>query len=161
MSELRLDDIDIAIIRTMQENGRVTNAQLAQESGISPSAMLERVKRLETKKVIRGYTALVNPESLGKGTVAFVSVSLAVHHYRSIHHFSEAIEKLEEVLECYHVAGEYDFILKVVVEDLKAYEDFLINKLTRIEGINKIHSSFSLSTIKYKTIIPVGNGKGK
>ncbi len=152
---MNLDEIDVKILNTLQENGRTTNAQLAAEAGISPPGMLERVKRLERAGVMKKYVALIDHEKIGKGTMAMVQVSLAIHQLPSIDSFTEEINKLHEVLECYHITGEEDFLLKVVVENIQAYEKFILEKLTRIKGIEKIKTSFVLSTIKYNTHIPV------
>ncbi len=152
---MKLDEIDIKILDILQSNSKITNAQLASEIGISPSSMLERVKRLEQAKVINRYVALVDPAKVGKGMFAMVSVSLALHQMQSVDTFKTSINNLSEVLECYHVSGEEDFILKVAVKDMSEYENFVLNKLTRIEGINKIKTTFVLSTVKFKTKISV------
>jgi len=152
---MKLDKTDIKILEILQNNGRITNAQLAAEIGISPPGMLDRVKRLENAGVIQKYVALVNPTKVGKGTMAMVLVSLAVHQIPSLDSFTEEINRLDDVLECYHITGEDDFLLKIAVADIQAYEDFVINKLTKIKGINKIKTSFILSTVKYNTQIRV------
>ena len=150
---MKLDKTDKKILDTLQENAKITNAQLAAEAGISPPGMIERVKRLENGGVIKKYVALVNPGAVGKGTLAMVNVSLAAHHLASIDSFTEKINKMEEVLECYHIAGEDDFLLKIVVEDINSYEKFLVEKLTKVEGVSKIKTTFVLSTVKYNTKI--------
>ena len=150
---MKLDITDRKIIDILQENGRITNTQLAAEIGISPPAMLERVKRLEKGAVIRRYVALVDPGKLGKGIMAIVAVSLAIHELSSLDRFMREINKLEEVLECYHITGDDDFVLKVVVQNVKEYESFVVQKLTRIQGIRNIRTSIILSTVKYKTKI--------
>ena len=152
---MKIDETDKKIINILQENGRITNAQLAAEIGISPPGMLERVKRLENAGIIHRYVALVNPEKVNKGTLAFVSVSLAAHRLQAIDRFTEEINKLPEVLECYHIAGGDDFLLKVAVKDIREYEELVLHKLTPIKGVNKINTTFILSTIKYDTKIQV------
>ncbi len=152
---MKLDKTDIKILEILQNNGRITNAQLAAEIGISPPGMLDRVKRLETAGVIQKYVALVNPTKVGKGIMATVLVSLAVHQIPSLDRFTEEINRLDDVLECYHITGEDDFLLKIAVADIQAYENFVINKLTKIKGINKIKTSFILSTVKYNTQIHI------
>jgi len=152
---MKLDEIDKKILDILQDDSRITNVQLATTVGISPPAMLERVKRLESNGVIRKYVALVNPEMIGKGTFAFVSVSLAVHQMNSIDAFTKHIKKVEEVLECYHVAGEEDFILKVAVENIQQYEKFLLEKLTKIKGVSRINTMFILSAVKFNTKIHI------
>jgi Lrp/AsnC family transcriptional regulator, leucine-responsive regulatory protein len=148
---MKLDSTDKKILNILQNNGRITNSQLASEIGISPPGMLDRVKRLENAGYIEKYVALVNPEKVGRGTMAIVLVSLAIHQIPSLDRFTEEINQLDEVLECFHVSGEDDFMLKVAVENIQEYEDFVVNKLTRIQGINKINTSFILSTVKYNT----------
>lgn len=148
---MKIDNIDQKILNILQTNGRITNAQLAAEVGISPPGMLDRVKRLENAGIIQQYVALVNPEKVGRGTMAIVSVSLAIHQIPSLARFREEINQLDEVLECFHISGEDDFMLKVAVENIREYENFVVNKLTRIQGINKINTSFILSTVKYNT----------
>ena len=148
---MKLDKTDIKILEILQNNGRITNAQLAAEIGISPPGMLDRVKRLETAGVIQKYVPMVNPTKVGKGIMATVLISLAVHQIPSLDRFTEEINRLDDVLECYHITGEDDFLLKIAVADIQAYENFVINKLTKIKGINKIKTSFILSTVKYNT----------
>lgn len=150
---MKLDKTDKKILDTLQDNAKITNAQLAAEAGISPPGMIERVKRLENSGVIKKYVALVNPSAVGRGTLAMVNVSLAAHQLPSIDIFTEKINKMEEVLECYHIAGDDDFLLKIAVEDINSYEKFLLEKLTKVEGVNKIKTTFVLSTVKYNTKI--------
>ena len=151
----KLDDIDRNILAILQENGRITNAELASRIGISPPSMLERVKKLEKKGVIRRYVALVDPSMVDKGTMALVSVSLDRHRVKSIDQFTRAIEKLPEVMECYHVTGEEDYILKVVVKDIQEYENLILTKLTKLPALSKLKTSFILSTVKYQTSYPI------
>ncbi len=150
---MNLDNIDKKILNILQEDARITNVQLASKAGISPPAMLDRVKRLEKNGVIKNYAALLNPEKIGKNTFALVSVSLTMHRNTTIDDFTTAISKFDEVLECYHVTGESDFLLKIAVESIKEYEQFILQKFTKIKGVNKINTSFILSTIKHKTKI--------
>lgn len=154
---MKLDSIDLKIIDILQSNGRITNSQLASEVGISPPAMLERVKRLENAGVIRQYVALVEPRFLGKEVFALVSITLAMHQLQSIDDFTQQILDLEEVLECHHVTGEDDFVLKIAVKNISAYEDLVLHKLTRIPGVSKMKTSIVLSTFKQETkISPAG-----
>ena len=146
-----LDEIDKKILNILQEEGRITNARLAQKVGISPSPTLERVKKLEQAGFIRQYVALVAPEKIDRGTLALVHVSLAVHQLGSLDHFVKSIQALPEVLECYHISGEEDFLLKVAVAGIEAYREFVVNKLTGIGGISKIRTSFVLDTVKNST----------
>ncbi|MFC1502372.1 Lrp/AsnC family transcriptional regulator [bacterium] len=150
-----LDDIDRKILDILQENGRITNAQLAKEAGISPPPMLDRVRKLEKNGYIRKYVALADPKKLNRGTMAFVAISLSLHRRDAIQEFVEKIQQIPEVLECYHLTGETDYLLKIAIEDMDAYEQFLLQKLTRFSGISKIKTSFILSTLKQETKIPV------
>jgi Lrp/AsnC family leucine-responsive transcriptional regulator len=152
---MKLDQIDKKILDILQDDSRITNVQLSMQVGISPPAMLERVKRLESNGVIRKYVALVDASKIGRGTLALVSVSLAAHQLNSIDGFTKSINKMEQVLECYHVAGEEDFILKVAVENIQQYEKFLLEKLAKIKGVNRVNTMFILSTVKFNTKIHI------
>jgi DNA-binding Lrp family transcriptional regulator len=154
-SNMKFDSIDMKILDILQSNSNITNAQLASEIGTSASGMLDRVKRLETSGVIKKYVALVDPEKAGRGVIALVSVSLTAHKMNAFDTFTQKIKKIEEVLECYHTAGDEDFVLKVAVKDIQEYETFILKKLTLIEGVNKVKTNFVLSTVKYNTKIRV------
>ena len=151
----QLDQIDKKILNLLQENGRITNAQLAKEVGLSPPPMLERVRKLEKNSIIKKYVALVDPKKVDRGTIAFVAVSLRFHRQDAIQEFVIEIQKFPEVLECYHITGEEDYLLKVIIKDIAEYERFLLEKLTRFSGISKIKTFFILSTLKQETKIPI------
>ena len=153
MAPNKLDKIDKKILNILQENGRITNAQLANEVGLSPPPMLERVKKLEKNGIIDKYVAILNANKIDKSTIVIVSLSLARHRIKSIDQVTHELLKLPEILECYHIAGEEDYLLKVVVENVHEYEKFILKKLTRISGIRKIRSHVVLSTLKYSTKI--------
>ncbi len=150
-----LDHIDKKILDLLQDNGRITNSQLAKEVGLSPPPMLERVRKLENSGTIRKYVALVDPKKVERGTMAFVSVSLRLHQKDAIQEFVTKIQKIPEVLECYHITGEEDYLLKVVIKDIEEYERFIREKLTRFAGISKIKTSFILNVMKQETKVPV------
>jgi len=152
---MKLDQIDKKILEILQKDGRITNASLASKIGISPPAMLDRVKRLETSGVISKFVALVDRKKIGVGIMAFVSVSLAVHQFSSLDSFKNQILELDEVLECYQISGDSDFILKVALDSLDNYSEFVVNRLTGINGIQNIKSTFVLETIKHNTSFPV------
>ncbi len=152
---MKLDEIDIKILEIIQNDGRITNAKLASRIGISPPAMLDRVKRLESSGVIAKFVALVDRKKIGVGILAFVSVSLAVHQMSSLDNFYNKILELDEVLECYQISGDNDFILKVALKSLDIYSDFVVNRLTGIPGIQNINSTFVLKTIKNSTAFPM------
>jgi len=150
-----LHPLDRKILEILQAQGRIPNVQLAAEVGLSPSAVLERVRKLEKKGVIDKYVALVNNKKVGLGTVAFVAVSLNLHQKNSIENFHKFIGECKKVLECYHIAGVEDYILKVYAHDIDDYEDFLLNELTRTKGIDKVKTMFVLSILKRETAIPL------
>lgn len=152
---MKIDSIDKQILSILQQDAQITNVELARKIGISPPAMLERVKRLEKNGIIKRYVAIVDPSKISKGIFALVSVSLSAHQLSSIDQFTRQIKKLDEVLECYHVAGEEDFILKIAVSSIEEYEKFILSKLTKIKGVNKVNTKFVLSTVKYNTKIKI------
>ena len=152
---ITLDQIDKQIIRLLQENGRMPNAQLAKVVGLSPPSMLERVRKLEKNGVIKKYVALVDPKIVGKGMTAFVSVSLKLHQKDALESFMDEIQQIPEVLECHHISGESDYLMKVVIKDIGEYEKFLLERLTNFKAISKVRTSFALKSMKQETKIPV------
>ncbi|OQX82837.1 MAG: hypothetical protein B6D63_07110 [Candidatus Latescibacteria bacterium 4484_7] len=162
-----LHPADKKILEILQEKGRIPNVQLASEVGLSPSAVLERVRKLEERGIIQRYVAIVDNKKVGLGTVALVAVSLNLHQKDAIENFHTFIKKCRKVLECYHLAGVEDYILKVLSRDIYDYEDFLLNTLTKIVGVDKVKTMFVLSTLKKETAIPLEevesaeNGKGR
>jgi Lrp/AsnC family leucine-responsive transcriptional regulator len=153
-----LDIADRRILGVLQDRGRIPNVQLAAEVGLSPSAVLERVRKLEERGVIERYVALVDHKRVGLGTVAFVAVSLNLHQKDSIENFHRFVARCAKVLECHHVAGTEDYLLKVFSRDIDDYEHFLLDELTRTQGIDRVRTMFVLSTLKRETAIPLGEG---
>lgn len=151
----RFDEVDLHILRLLQDDGRMTNADLARTVGLSPPSVLQRVRKLEDLGVIRGYSTLLDQEKLGFGLTVFAQISLALHQEAPIERFRRAIQDIDEVLECYHVSGEFDFLLKIVVEDMKAYEALVRDKLSKIKGLGKIQSCFALATNKQVHRLPL------
>ncbi|MDH5434260.1 MAG: Lrp/AsnC family transcriptional regulator [Gammaproteobacteria bacterium] len=143
-----LDSIDKKILKILQSNARITNKELASQLGLSPPPTLERVKKLEKQGYIKGYFALLDPKKIDLGTTMLVSVSLHQHSQNAIDEFYQAIKDLEEVIECYHVTGEDDFLLKVVCKDILEYEKFVRQKLSNLNSLGKMKSSVVLSTFK-------------
>jgi len=148
-----LDEINLKLIALLQQNGRMTNAELAERTGLSPASTLERVRKLERNGIITGYTARVDADRLGRSTLLFVAVSLRDHALDAIHRFKGAIESLPEVMACYHITGGSDYLLKVRVADMNGYEDFLIHKLMEIKQIGHIETRVVMSTLKDRTEI--------
>ena len=155
MSENVFHPLDVRILEILQLQGRIPNVQLAAEVGLSPSAVLERVRKLEERGVIDRYVTLVDNKKVGLGTIAFVAVSLNLHHQDSIENFHRFVKESEHVLECYHVAGGEDYLLKVYSRDIDDYEQFLLSSLTRTRGIDKVKTMFVLSTLKRETAVPL------
>ncbi len=148
---MQLDQMDIQILRILQDNGRITNTKLAELVGISPPSMLERVRKLETSGVIDKYVALINGRKIGYGLMAIIIVSLSLHQVSSLKKVVEELAALEEVQECYQLTGDVDFLLKVAVKDMDSYTDFVNNKLSGIPGIQNIKTSFVMDIIKSST----------
>jgi Lrp/AsnC family leucine-responsive transcriptional regulator len=145
-----LDRIDKKILNTVQENGKTTNSKLSKIVGISAPATLERVKRLELAGVISHFTAVVDPEKIGFSIMAIVTISLSLSNLISVASIKEQFLKIDEVVECYQIAGASDFVLKVIAKDIKTYGGFMNEKLTPIEGIQVIKSSFVIDNVKEK-----------
>jgi Lrp/AsnC family transcriptional regulator, leucine-responsive regulatory protein len=150
-----LDETDVQILHLLQNDGRITNAELAKRVGLSPPSVLQRVRALEKSGLIRAYVALLEPERLGLRITALVMISLSLHQEQPIERFRRSIQEIPEIIECYHVSGDFDFLLKVVVRDMRAYEVFLREKLSKIKGIGKITTNFVLATTKQTTQIPL------
>jgi len=153
-----LDEIDRKILTTLQGNAKLRNVELADAVGLSASPCLRRVKQLEETGVIRGYATLVDPEAVGLPVSVFVQVTLEKQVESSLEAFEAKIADWPEVMECYLMTGDADYLLRVVAADLTAYQDFLMHKLTRVAGVASIKSSFALRRIQYRTALPVGAG---
>ncbi len=152
---VKLDDINRRIIRILQGNSSITNSDLSREIGLAPATTLERVKKLEISGIIKNYVALVDQKKVGKSITAFVEISMTNHSAESIRKFSREISAFNEVLECHHLAGDKDFLLKVVTENIESYRIFALDKLASIPGIGHVCTLFTLDTIKFSTAIPV------
>jgi DNA-binding Lrp family transcriptional regulator len=154
-SSQNLDEIDRRILTELQRDGRLSNQDLATRIGISPSPCWRRVRGLEAGGVIKGYAALVDPAALGLNVSVFTQVSLERQEEKTLQVFEAAVADWPEIMECYLMTGDADYLLRVVVPDLAAYERFLMRKLTRIRGIASIKSSFALRSVKYRTDLPI------
>ena len=148
-----LDATDKKILTILQEDGRITNARLAQEVGLSPPAVLERVRRLEASGVIDKYVAILDRQQAGFGVQTIVMVCLSHHQISSLQNVKERLTTMDEVLECLQLTGEVDFLLKVAVKDMSAYTNFVNNKLSGIPGIQNVKTSFILETLKNNTAL--------
>ncbi len=151
----KLDDIDRKILYILQKRGRITNAQLSKEIGLSPAPTLERVKKLESSGVIRSYHAKLDREQVGLGVSTFVLVTLKGHNKANIQKFTESINKIDEIIECHHITGSGDFILRVVSKDIASYQKLMIEKVTDIIVVDNLQSSVILSTYKDSMAMPI------
>ena len=162
MPNKSLDAIDRQILENLQDDARMRNVELAEKVGLSPSPCLRRVGKLEETGVIRGYATLVNAEAVGLPVSVFVSVTLEKQIEKTLEKFEKEIRARPEVMECYLMTGDADYLLRVVTADLGAYERFLIEHLTRIPGVASIKSSFALKQVAYRTALPISPpGKSK
>jgi len=153
---LTLDRIDKHILRLMQANGRISNLELADQVGLSPTPCSRRVKRLEESGLITGHVTLLDPQALGLNLTAIVGIAMDRHTPDRFELFEKAIVAMPEIIECSIVTGQTaDFLLKVVVRDMQHYEKFLLGNLTRLEGVTGVHSSFVLRNIVKKTELPL------
>ena len=150
-----LDALDQRILDELQKDARISNAELARRVNLSPPATHARVKRLEEKETIQQYVALLDRQRTGYDMLCFVRVSLQLHDLAQVIGFHEAVRKIPEVLECHHVTGDYDYLLKVVAHNTEDLENFLVNRLTPIPGIAQIHTSLVLREVKNSTILPL------
>lgn len=153
---MEFDSYDRAILRRLQRDGRISNQDLAEAVNLSPSPCLRRVRRLEENGIIESYAARLNARKLGLKQMALLHISMDRHTPERFTHFEAAVAELPEVLECHLITGQQaDYLLKVMVEDMDAYQLFLLNKITRIEGVAGVHSSFVLKSPVNTTALPV------
>ena len=153
--KIKLDATDRKILELLQANSNITNAQLALEIGLSPAPTLERVKKLENQGVIKSYHALVDMDSVGLGVSTFVTVSLKGHNKENINKFIKEIKDIPEVIECHHVTGQSDFILKMVATDIPNYQNIMLEKLSNIEVVDNMQTTIILSTFKNSKSVPL------
>ncbi len=151
----RIDDIDRRILEALQKDGRATIGDVAARAGLTASPCLRRIRALEAGGIIRGYVAVVDQLAVGLPISVFASVKLERQRQEDLDRFARAVARWPEVLECYLMTGHRDYLLRIVVADLAAYEQFLKQKLTRVEGIGSIESSFALGQVKYSNALPL------
>ena len=155
MSAIKLDPIDKEILEKLQANAKITNSQLALEIGLSPAPTLERVRKLENAGLIKSYHAKVDTEKLGLGVGIFIQVSLSSHKKNQIRAFVDKINNIPEVIECHHITGAGDFLLKVITKDIASYQELILEKLVDIEEIGNMQSMVILSTFKDSKVMPL------
>ncbi|MBL8060855.1 MAG: Lrp/AsnC family transcriptional regulator [Chthonomonas sp.] len=150
-SKIKLDETDVAILRLLQSDGRITNADLARKVQLSPPSILQRVRRLEDAGLVDKYVAILSARRLGYHITVYAQISLQLHQDQPIEAFRDSVASIPQIMECYHVSGEFDFLLKILVEDMSAYEALVREKLSTIKGVGKIQSCFVLGTAKHTT----------
>ncbi len=156
MPRKTLDRTDLRILHELQANGRLTNVELAARIGLSPSPCLTRVRQLERDGVLRGYVALADPEALGLSMTVFVQVTLERQVEQALRNFESKMNAIPEVMECYLMTGDSDYLVRLVVPDLAALERFILRELSTVPGVANINSSLALKQVKYNTALPTG-----
>lgn len=151
---LMLDDLDKSLLRALQTDGRLSNVELARKISLSPPATHTRLKRLERDGYIRQYTAVVDREKAGYDLLCFIHIGLQMHQVEQVEKFREATRSMPEVLECHHITGEYDYLLKVALKNRKDLEKFVVDKITPI-GVARIHTSLVLAEVKSTMALPL------
>ena len=157
---MSLDKIDCKILEVLQKEARKPNLELAEQIGLSPSPCSRRVRNLEKQKVIRRYVTLVDAAAVGLPVSVFINVTLERQVESALQVFEEAVSEYPEVMECYLMTGDADYLLRVVAPDLESYQRFLMDKLTRIPGVASIRSSFTLRQVCYQTALPLTHMEG-
>ena len=146
-----LDKKNIQILDELQLNSRITNAELANRVGLSPSSTMERVKKLELSGIIDKYITLLNPRAVGCGCFTYVEVKLARHGVAPVKDFFKAVVDIPEILECHHITGEADFLLKIATKDISSYEELILHQLSALPNVQNLKTSVVLSTFKQET----------
>lgn len=152
-----LDSTDRSILRQLQEDGKMTIKELAAQLNLTPTPVFERVKRLEKNGYISGYRAEINRKKINLNLLVFCNVELEKHREEYLKKFEEDVQLLPEVVECFHIAGHYDYLLKVIVRDMEQYQSFVTRKLATLENIGKVQSSFVMTEVKSSAVLPVGD----
>ncbi len=153
---MEIDRFDRQILQVLQDDGRISNQDLADRIGLSPSPCLRRMRTLEEAGIITGYRALLDAKSLGYTLIALIYISMDKHTPERFEHFEKEIRKIPEVLECLLITGQdADYQMKVFVKDMDAFQELLLNRITRIQGVTGVHSSFVLRRVVDKTALPV------
>lgn len=145
------DETDKRILTLLQSNARLSAKEIAAEIGLTVTPTYERLRRLEQSGVIRDVVALLDRRQLDKKTIAYCNVSLQVHSSKAIQGFEKAAKKIPEIMECYHITGNYDYLLRVAVKDMNDYQIFLTQKLAIIENVAQVHTNFVMTDVKYST----------
>ncbi|MES2535443.1 MAG: Lrp/AsnC family transcriptional regulator [Pseudomonadota bacterium] len=151
----KMDKYDRILLKMLQENGRASNVELSDKASLSAPQCYRRVKRLESEGIIRGYAAQVAPEAIGLGVVAFVNLTIDREKFKQVREMEKAIRQFPEILECYTISGDFDYLLKVVATDLKSFSNFLTDRLMQVPGVSGVRSMVCLEEIKQASALPV------
>lgn len=151
----KLDRYDRILLTMLQENARASNVELSDKANLSPPQCYRRVRRLETDGIIRGYAAQVAPSAIGLDVVAFVSLTLDREQFKHVRQVEKAIRQFPEILECYTISGDFDYLLKVVASDLKSLSNFLTDRLMQVPGVSGVRSMVCLEEIKQPGPLPL------
>lgn len=146
----KIDDIDKKILNILQDNSKITHKEIADKLYLSRTPVFDRIRKLERKGIIKKYLTLLNPAKIDKNLKVLCFVSLKVHGLEAVNQFQREIDKKDCVMECFHIAGNYDFYLKVIVKDIEEYQKFVLNDLSGVKNISHVNSSFVLGELKYK-----------
>ena len=152
---IELDQIDKKILQALQQNSKANIKEIALKVGLTQTPTYERIKRLEKSGVIQHYVAVLNKVKIGYTVEVFCQVTLLVHSKKLITRFENAINKMDEVIACFHVAGNYDYLLKVIVKDMNSYQNFLKNKLSVLDSVSNVQSTFVMTSTKPQTGLPL------
>ncbi|GAA4241110.1 Lrp/AsnC family transcriptional regulator [Winogradskyella psychrotolerans] len=147
------DDIDRKLLHLLQNDSKQTNKALAYQLNLSVTAVYERIKKLEKNGIVKKYVALIDKNKVQKDFVAFCHIKLVQHTQDYVVSFEREVKQFNEVLECYHLSGDYDYLLKVLVKDMEAFREFMVEKLTKIDHIGSTHSMFMINEVKHTTVI--------
>jgi Lrp/AsnC family leucine-responsive transcriptional regulator len=151
----KIDRYDRILLKTLQENGRASNVELSDQANLSAPQCYRRVRRLEADGIIRGYAAQVVPSAIGLGVTAFVSLAIDREQFKKVRELEKAIRQFPEILECYTISGDFDYLLKVVATDLKSFSNFLTDRLMQVPGVSGVRSMVCLEEIKQASALPV------
>lgn len=151
----KIDRYDRILLKTLQENGRASNVELSDQANLSAPQCYRRVRRLEADGIIRGYAAQVVPSAIGLGVTAFVSLTIDREQFKKVRELEKAIRQFPEILECYTISGDFDYLLKVVATDLKSFSNFLTDRLMQVPGVSGVRSMVCLEEIKPASALPL------
>jgi Lrp/AsnC family transcriptional regulator, leucine-responsive regulatory protein len=155
MSGSKLDHIDRKVLEILQSNGKITNAQLSKEIGLSPAPTLERVKKLEMSGIIKSYHAQLEPEKVGLGVTTFVMVTLTGHKKETTMSFVDKANAIGEIIECHHITGTGDFLLKVISKDIASYQELMLDVINEIDEVASTQTMVIMSTFKESKVLPI------